>query len=273
MANIFSLSHLTLLDCSIAELAFIAARSGYDAISPRLHNMGVDGECQYEPLDQTMLAAARNAIRVTGIKVHDIELARITDNINIQDYAECLEIGAELGASKMVASIWTNDQDSSFVADRFTELCQLGQQFGIAIALEYPCISSVPTLAQARTLIETVQQPNAEILIDTMYLILSRTSVQEVTDLPPEWLSFIQVSDTLPGIPDKHEDLVHLVRQARLYAGEGKVDFTGLIKALPPVNYAIELPNASRIRELGLEGHARRALDTFKQILAQQPHN
>jgi hypothetical protein len=100
MANIFSLSHLTLLDCTIAELAFIAARSGYDAISPRLHNMGVARECQFPPLDKGMLTAARNAISVTGIKVHDIELARITDDIPTKAYAPALEIGAELGAKK-----------------------------------------------------------------------------------------------------------------------------------------------------------------------------
>lgn len=268
MSGSFSLSHLTLLDCSIAELAFIAARSGYDAISPRLHNMGIDGECRYAPLDNGMLAAARNAIAITGIKVHDIELARITDNVCIQDYARSLEIGAELGAKKMIASVWTETENNTFIYERFAELCELAQRFNIGIALEYPCISSIPTLTQTRSVLEAVNQPNAEILIDTMYLILSRTPMEEIATLPQEWISFIQVSDTFAGIPEKREDLIHLVRQARLYAGEGNVDFNALLDTIPPVDYAIEIPNRSRLQELGLEGHARKALETFKQILA-----
>lgn len=267
MANIFSLSHLTLLDCTIAELAFIAARCGYDAISPRLHNMGVDRECQFPPLDKGMLTAARNAISVTGLKVHDIELARITDDIPMHAYEPAMEIGAELGARKMVASIWTKQASHTQQLDKFIELCQLAQQYEMNIALEYPTISSLPSLSMAQALLAKAQQSNAEILIDTMYVNLSRTSLEELEHIPAEQISFVQVSDVHPGIPDTEEGLIHLVRNARLYPGEGSVDFAGILSRLPPVDFSIELPNISRIKELGLEGHARRALQATKQIL------
>ena len=32
----YSLAHLTLIECTPAELVYIAARAGYDAVSPRL---------------------------------------------------------------------------------------------------------------------------------------------------------------------------------------------------------------------------------------------
>ena len=36
----YSLGHLTLLGCSIPELIYIASRTGYDAVSPRLITTG-----------------------------------------------------------------------------------------------------------------------------------------------------------------------------------------------------------------------------------------
>jgi sugar phosphate isomerase/epimerase len=267
MAKTYSLSHLTLLDCSIAELAFIAARSGYNAISPRLHNMGVDGECLFPPLDKSMLAAARNAIAVTGMQVHDIELARITDDTPISAYEPAMEIGAELGARKMIASIWTSHTSSNRQVELFIELCQLAKQYNIDMALEYPTISSVSSLAQAREIVDQAQQDNAEILIDTMYIKLSHTRLDELEAIPHEQISFIQIADVQPSIPDTREGIIQLVRNGRLYPGEGSVDFTNIMSRLPPVDIAIELPNRARIRELGLEGHARKALQCTKQIL------
>ena len=73
----YALSHLTLLDCSIPELTYIASRAGYDAISPRLIPMDITGESPCSPLDKEMIRATRNALKVTGIAVHEIELARI----------------------------------------------------------------------------------------------------------------------------------------------------------------------------------------------------
>ena len=40
----FSLANLTVLGCAPPEMTYVAARAGYDFISPRLIMMGVAGE-------------------------------------------------------------------------------------------------------------------------------------------------------------------------------------------------------------------------------------
>ena len=60
--------------------------------------------------------------------------------------------------------------------------------------------------------------------------------------------------------------MIQLARDARLYPGEGWIDFAGIIERCPPMSYSIELPNQSRLSELGFEEHARRCLLHSKNI-------
>jgi hypothetical protein len=64
--------------------------------------------------------------------------------------------------------------------------------------------------------------------------------------------------------------MFHVVREDRLYVGEGEIDIAGLLKRLPQVPCSIELPNAARVAALGHAGHARRCLETAKRYLAQR---
>ena len=63
--------------------------------------------------------------------------------------------------------------------------------------------------------------------------------------------------------------MIQLARDARLYPGEGWIDFAGIIERCPPMNYSIELPNQSRVAELGYEEHARRCLTHAKRPSAR----
>lgn len=47
MTNQFSLAHLTVLECSPAEMTYIAAKAGYDFVSFRPIGLGTVNEPQY----------------------------------------------------------------------------------------------------------------------------------------------------------------------------------------------------------------------------------
>ncbi|MBT6544528.1 MAG: hypothetical protein HOL77_10710, partial [Rhodobacteraceae bacterium] len=54
---LYSLAHLTLINCTPAELVYVAARAGYDAVSPRFITMNVPGEFTHAPLDKAQVQA------------------------------------------------------------------------------------------------------------------------------------------------------------------------------------------------------------------------
>jgi sugar phosphate isomerase/epimerase len=107
MAQQYSLAHLTMLGCAPPEMTYIAARAGYDFVSLRLIYMGLPGEPNYALADNPdMLRQTQRALRDTGLKVHDIELARIQDEVDVKRYLPALEVAAQLGARAVLSSIW-----------------------------------------------------------------------------------------------------------------------------------------------------------------------
>ena len=108
MALEFSLAHLTVLGCAPPEMIYIAARAGYDYVSIRPIYMGLPGEPNYALADNPeMLRATKRALADTGMKVHDIELARVYDDMHPTKYLPAMEVAAELGARAVLSSIWT----------------------------------------------------------------------------------------------------------------------------------------------------------------------
>ena len=262
----YSLAHLTLINCTPAELVYVAARAGYDAVSPRFITMNVPGEFTHSPLEKAQVQATKTALETTGLQVLDIELARITEDCDPRDFEAALELGGELGAKHMIMSAWTTRRDDrNFLLDVYAETCDLAAPYGLTIDLEFPSFSRLKTLDEVLDIVRAADRPNGGILVDTLYLHLSRVDLGELLHVPPEWLHFLHISDCLPGIADTREGMIQLARDARLYPGEGWIDFAGIIERCPPMNYSIELPNQSRVAELGYEEHARRCLTHAKQ--------
>jgi hypothetical protein len=68
-------------------MTYIAARAGYDFVSFRTIYMGLPNEPNYALANnKEMLQQTRAALVETGLKVHDIELARIADGVDVKSY-------------------------------------------------------------------------------------------------------------------------------------------------------------------------------------------
>ncbi|WP_299948559.1 sugar phosphate isomerase/epimerase [uncultured Ruegeria sp.] len=268
--SLYSLAHLTLIGCTPPELVYIAARAGYDAVSPRFIPMHVQGEFTQSPIDKAQVQATKTALSTTGLKVLDVELARITEDVDPRSFEPSLEIGGELGAKRMIMSAWTNTRDDrDFLIDVYSETCELAAPYGLTVDLEFPSFSRLRTLDEALDIVRASDQQNGGILVDTLYLHLSRVDLGELLHVPSDLFHFLHISDCLPGIADTREGMIQLARDARLYPGEGWIDFTGIIERMPPVDYSIELPNQSRVAELGYEEHARRCLSHAKRTFGE----
>jgi sugar phosphate isomerase/epimerase len=263
---LYSLAHLTLINATPAELVYIAARAGYDAVSPRFIPMKVPGEFSETPVSKEQIQATKTALATTGVKVLDVELARITEDVDPRSFERALELGGELGARHMIMSAWTPTRDDrNFLIDVYAETCDLAAGYGLTVDLEFPSFSRLRTLDETLDIVRAADRPNGGILVDTLYLHLSRVDLGELLHVPSELFHFLHISDCLPGIADTREGMIQLARDARLYPGEGWIDFNGIIERMPPMNYSIELPNQSRVAELGYEEHARRCLQHAKR--------
>ena len=271
MKNQFSLAHLTTLGCRPPEMIDIAARAGYDFVSLRLIPMGVPGEADFRSDDKQMIRRTKAALKETGVKLLDIELARILADKDPKTYVPAMETAAELGARHVISSAWTADRtDRDFIVERYAEICDLAAPFGLTVDLEFPSFSRLTNLQEAADIVRAADRQNGGILVDTLYIHFSKVSLDELSALPPEWFHFLHLSDTVEEVPTTRDGLIHIARDNRLYIGEGCIDFAAIFDRLPPVPFSIELPNAKRVKELGYEGHARRCIESARQYLQQR---
>ena len=270
MAQEYSLAHLTVLGCAPPEMTYIAARAGYDYVSIRPIYMGLPGEPNYALAEnREMLRQTRRALASTGVRVHDIELARIFEGVEPKSYLPAMEVGAELGARAVLASIWSGERD--YYIEKFAELCDLAKPLGLTVDLEYVPIAAVRNLAQAVDVLTTIQRSNAGLMIDMHHTHRAGDDPTRLRGLPREWFHFAQLCDAPAEIPTERQEMIRIMREARLYLGQGGIDVAGILGNLPPCVYSIELPNKAGHEEMGYAEHATRCLESLKAYLAAHP--
>lgn len=268
MAIEYSLAHLTVLGCPTPEMVYIAARAGYDYVSPRLIYMGLPGEPNYALADNPeMLRQTKRALASTGLKVHDIELARVYDDMHPTKYLPAMEVAAELGARSVLSSIWTPQIE--YAKEKFAQICDLAKPFGLTVDLEYVPISSVNTLAKACDVLYSVERSNAGLMVDMHHFHRALDKPEDLDAVPREWFHFAHLCDAQAEIPSERNEMTRILREERLYVGEGGIDIAAILNRLPKMVYSIELPHLARARELGYAEHAFRCIESAKAYAAQ----
>jgi sugar phosphate isomerase/epimerase len=268
MALEYSLAHLTTLGCPTPELVYVAARAGYDYISPRLIYMGLPGEPNYALAENPeMRRATKRALADTGIRVHDIELARVLDDMYPSKYLPAMEVAAELGAKAVLSSIWTDNRD--YAIEKFAEICDLAKPLGLFVGLEYVPVAGIKDLAGAVDVLRKANRSNAGLMIDMHHFQRAQDRIEDLDDLPKEWFKFAHLCDAGAEIPKEREEMIRIMRGERLYIGEGGIDIAGILNRLPKMVYSIELPHLARAKEYGNFEHARRCVESAKSYAAK----
>jgi sugar phosphate isomerase/epimerase len=110
---------------------------------------------------------------------------------------------------------------------------------------------------------------NGGILVDSLHFHRSKVGLEELEQVPREWFHYAQICDAPKDIPITEEELIYTATKERLYVGEGGIDVAAILKKLPNIPYAIEIPHVKKIQEFGVEQYARNCLQTAKEHLNQ----
>lgn len=260
----YSLAHLTAIKTTPLELAKIAANCGYDYVSIRQIYMGVAGEV---PVDLSEDKNAYNEIKAlfkdTGLKLLDIELARILDNVDLKSYERAFETGKSLGAKHVLSSIWTDKIE--YATEKFAELCDLAAKYDLTVDLEAVPIAGVKSFDEVADILRKVNKKNAGLMMDTHHFHRAGDKIENIKSYPTEWFHYAQICDACGEIPADREKMIFIMREGRDYLGQGGIDVAGILNEMPIVPYSIELPNSKYVEQFGFEGHAKKCLETAKK--------
>lgn len=269
MKHQFSLAHLTALECAPPELTYLAAQAGYDFVSIRPIYMGLPNEPNYDLANnKAMFKETKQALETTGLKVFDIELARINDEIDPTTYEPAFEVAAELGAKHVLSSIWTDHTERG--REKFAKLCDVAKPYGLTINLESVPIASVKTLKGAVHVLEDVNKPNAGLMIDAHHFHRAHDRPEEIQSIPKEWLNYFHLCDAQGHIPQEQAEMTRILREERLYIGEGGLPLKEIISHLPDdIVFSLEMPHLQRTKELGTYGYIKQCLESARAFVEQ----
>ena len=264
MPRQFSLAYLTTPGIDPVEQIKVAKQAGYDYVSLRTIPMGQEGEPQVHlENDPALMEQVRQTLKDYGMKLFDIELLRIREDLPT-DYRAAFEKGAELGATQVLTSVWTKDH--SLAVDRYGSFCEQAAQFGLTLNLEFPIVSELTTMQEAIAMQDKVGASNLKILMDMIYVYKTGVSPEDIKAVDPSRFGVIHLCDWPADMAGRQD--VEVVRGGRSYCGEGVVDLAGILKALPANVCSIELPNLKEIEVRGRAGHAARCLEAAKEFFA-----
>jgi sugar phosphate isomerase/epimerase len=237
-----SLAFLTIPDVGPVNAVEIASEAGFQKVGLRLLP-AVKEEAAYPLLtDRKLFKQVRSVMADTGIKIGDLELIRIDENFNLENYLNFLEVGAELGATDVTVIL--DDPDLYRATENLSVLCVAARDYGIFINLEPIPWVALRDLQDAISILTKISQPNSAILIDTFHFYRRSTDLRLLNYIPQSWLRVVQVCDA-PLNFDSDIDLIRAeARTKRLFPGEGELDLLSFLRTIPKtITVSVEVPN------------------------------
>jgi sugar phosphate isomerase/epimerase len=266
MKHEFSLAHLSALSLSPPQLVETAARAGYQYVGLRLNRVTPNEPLYALADDRVLMRETKARLADTGIRVLDVELARMGPDNDARSYAPILGAAAELGARHVLTQL--PDPDRGRALERFVAICELARPLGLGIDLEFISWTDTPDLGTAARVLREAAQPNAGMLVDTLHFTRSGSSLDELRSLPREWFRYAQVCDAPPQAPATREEIIYTARFARLFPGEGGLPVREILACLPPaIPCALEIPRAFLSKLLGVEEYVKLALRATDDFL------
>lgn len=262
----YSLAHLTVLGCSPPQAVEIAARCGYDFIGLRTIPLGLPGEPQYAlDADGALLAATAKALKDTGVRLLDIEVAVLGEDRDVRGYERAIEVAGGLGAQHVLCNGWSGDR--RLLQDQFDALCDLASPYGVTVNCEFVTFTQIPNLRDAREIVEASGRANAGVVIDTLHFGRSKTRLEELDSVHADRVHYLQLCDGAFVDRPTVEQLKHTARAERLYPGEGPSPIREIVERFPGRPLALEIIHDERIRQLGYEQFAKTCLERTRRYL------
>jgi sugar phosphate isomerase/epimerase len=262
------MAYLTANGAAPDEAVHIAAEAGYELIGLRLLPAGPGDVVPPLMDDDALFARTKTALRDTGIEVADAEMVRVGEHTQPSDYLAFLARAAELGTRHILVAM--DDADLARRNANFAALCEHAAGFGLTADLEFMPWTALRTIAEARAVLDAVQQPNAAILFDCLHFDRCGSTLDELAAIPPAQMNYVQLCDGPVEYDRSDAELIRVARTARLIPGEGGIDFAGICARVPAhVTISVEVPNRPQAEAMGRVEFARAALAASKRFMGE----
>jgi sugar phosphate isomerase/epimerase len=268
MTRPLAIAPITTPELAPPEMVSVAARTGFSHVGLRLLPSTAEGFSWPLMTDAGLLRETLGRMRDTGVGVLDIDIIRLRPDTDPATLKLFFETGQALSARAVLVA--ADDPDPARLAANFSALCDLAAPCGLSINIEFMPWTAIPDLSAAIRLMRVVAKPNAGIIVDTLHQDRSDSRTADLATLPRHWLHYMQICDAPAEKPASLEAMIHCARCERLFPGDGGLDLTGMMRALPAdIPVSVEVPTETLARTVGAEDRVRRAIAATRTVLAR----
>jgi sugar phosphate isomerase/epimerase len=258
MKRPIGLAALTVLELPHVQQNSDAALAGYSHVGLRL--IPVPAQPVVHPFD---VNDVERRLDDTGMRLLDVEVFRLMPETRVADFEPAMAVAARLHATELL--VHGADPDEARLIETFEGLCDLAGRYGLAANLEpMPCVD-ISNIAKAMRILDGAARPNAGLLVDAIHFFRAGDTPEALAKVPRRSLRYLQLCDAHAERPSDMQEIIRQARSDRLFPGEGGLDLTGLLRALPrEIPISLEIPVLKPMAPLE---RARRALAATKAIL------
>jgi sugar phosphate isomerase/epimerase len=243
-----------------------AAQAGFGAAGPRISGRypgdawpSVDGRA--DAFDEIRRVAAQRNVRLSSISGY-----YISPQVTLDHLLANVNAARSVGAPLILQGCF--DGDMARVASLVRDYAAAAREAGVRIALEFMPMSELKTIAQTLELIASSGAGNVGILVDALHLARSGATPRDVAALDPSIVYLTQLCDA-PAQLAEGDTLFNEAMAGRRLLGDGGLDLTGLVNALPPeAELELETP-AIQHAQLAPPLRARHAAEAAERFFAQ----
>jgi sugar phosphate isomerase/epimerase len=205
-------------------------------------------------------------MRETGVKLGNMECFNLTPEVVPEDFRPAVALGAELGATSLVAiNAW--DPERSRALDNFVALSRIAAEFGMKANVEFISMGKIRTLEEAVAFVIDSGEPNVGVTVDVLHLVRTGGTAADMRKVDPNLIGYVQICDGPAGLA--REEWNDEGFEQRQVPGEGEFPLADIVAAIPSgVTVGIEVPQRSR-REAGVSAgeRARMAVADTRALL------
>jgi sugar phosphate isomerase/epimerase len=196
--------------------------------------------------NKKLVNEVRRSLKASGVSVLHMGGLWLDKDVPVSSYAPALETGVQLGAT-MAVVLAMPGLDQDLLNEKFGELCDQADSYGIRIAIEFAAYLGIRTIEEAADTIKKSGRANAGIVADVLHLYRSGGDADSLAKIPARQIYLAQLCDApreSPGL----SALPLEARTNRLHAGEGGLPLAEFVRALPsgtPIE--IEAPDLAHL--------------------------
>jgi sugar phosphate isomerase/epimerase len=242
-----------------------AARAGFSFIGLRVIPVTAGGPAYPTRVGTDAHRELKRSLAGEGVRLNEIEFVQLTPRVDIPALAGLFEAAADLGAVAVIAS--GDDDDPVRLTAHFADLCDLAQQFGLRVDLEFMRWRAIGSLPQAEAIVRGAGKANGTILVDALHLHRSGGKPGDLISIPAHHLRAVQICDAVADMPASDAAIIAEAREGRLPPGEGALPLGELLEALPAdASLSVEMP----LPALAVRARLATAFNATRRLLERQ---